>query len=74
MDIEGLGEAIVEQLVESKMLEDYGDIYRLTVDKVEKLERMARRSAQNLLDAVNNSKENSLSRLISLTLPSPCSE
>jgi len=64
MDIEGLGEAIVDQLVDSNLIKDYGDIYYLTIDKVKTLERMAEKSAQNLIDSIEKSKSKPLSRLI----------
>ena len=64
MDIEGLGEAIVTQLVEKKMVTDYGDIYYLRFDDVRRLERFADKSAQNLIDAVEKSKQNELFRLV----------
>ncbi len=64
MDIEGLGEAVVEQLVEKKMVHDYGDIYYLKYEDVKKLERFADKSARNLIDAIAKSKENELFRLI----------
>ncbi|NQV04389.1 MAG: NAD-dependent DNA ligase LigA, partial [Candidatus Omnitrophica bacterium] len=64
MDIEGMGEAIVTQLVDKKMVEDYGDIYYLKHDEVKGLERMADKSASNLIDAIVKSKANSLNRLI----------
>lgn len=64
MDIEGLGDALVNQLVDKNIVRDYGDIYYLTVEKIEGLERMARKSAQNLIDAICKSKQNPLSRLI----------
>ena len=64
MDIEGMGEAIVTQLVDKKMVEDYGDIYYLKHDEVGGLERMADKSASNLIDAIKKSKLSSLNRLI----------
>ena len=64
MDIEGMGEAIVTQLVDKKMVEDYGDIYYLKHDDVASLERMADKSASNLIDAIKKSKLSSLNRLI----------
>ena len=64
MDIEGLGEAVVEQLVDSKMIKDYGDLYYLELDKIKGLERFAEKSARNLIDAIEKSKTNELSRLI----------
>lgn len=64
MDIEGLGEAIVEQLVAKKMIRDYGDLYHIKLEKIRALERFAEKSAQNLIDAIRKSKGNELSRLI----------
>lgn len=64
MDIEGMGIAIVEQLVDKKLVKDYGDIYFLKKETVAPLERMAEKSAQNLIDAIEKSKQNNLSRLI----------
>ncbi|MFH1752785.1 MAG: NAD-dependent DNA ligase LigA [Candidatus Omnitrophota bacterium] len=64
MDIEGLGEAIVNQLVDKKMIKDYGDVYYLSAEDLEGLERMAKKSAQNLIDGIEKSKKNSLSRFI----------
>lgn len=64
MDIEGLGEAVVNQLVDRKMISDYGDIYYLTADKVEGLERMGAKSAKNLMDGINRSKNNPLPKLV----------
>jgi DNA ligase (NAD+) len=64
MDIEGMGEAIVSQLVEKKMLKDYADIYYLKKGEIAELERMAEKSASNLINAIEKSKSNSLNRLI----------
>lgn len=64
MDIEGLGEAIVDQLVDKKLVGDYGDIYYLKFAQLRAIERMGDRSAQNLIDAIEKSKENQLNRLI----------
>ncbi|GAI10490.1 unnamed protein product [marine sediment metagenome] len=67
MDIEGLGEAVIEQLVDRKLVADYGDIYdrnKINLDKLLSLERMAEKSGKNLLSAIETSKNNSLSRLI----------
>jgi len=64
MDIEGLGEAIVEQLVDKGLVSDYSDIYILQYDDLCALERMAEKSAENLLDAIERSKRQPLSRLI----------
>jgi DNA ligase (NAD+) len=64
MDIDGLGEKIVDQLVDKKMVEDFADLYGLKLDDVAALERMAEKSAQNLLDEIKVSKTRSLARLI----------
>ncbi|MDD5072507.1 MAG: NAD-dependent DNA ligase LigA [Candidatus Omnitrophica bacterium] len=64
MDIEGLGEAMVDQLVDKKLVKDYGDIYCLKFEKLRTLERMGDKSARNLVDAIEKSKNNRLNRLI----------
>jgi len=64
MDIEGLGEAVVEQLVDKKLIKDYGDLYYLKLNQIKRLERFAEKSAQNLINAIEKSKDNELSRLI----------
>nr|MBU1327799.1 NAD-dependent DNA ligase LigA [Candidatus Omnitrophota bacterium] len=64
MDIEGMGDAIVAQLVDKKMIKDYGDIYILKHEKLADLERMADKSAANLISAIEKSKSNSFNRLV----------
>ncbi len=64
MDIEGLGEKIVAQLVESGLVEHLPDIYDLTALQLASLERMAEKSAQNLLDALEASKQITLARFL----------
>lgn len=64
MDIDGLGPAVIEQLVEQKLVESPADLYTLPVEQVQALERMGEKSAQNLADAVAKSKDNDLYRLI----------
>ncbi len=64
MDIEGLGEALVHQLIENKLVSDYGDIYFLKKEDLIALERMGEKSAQNLLDAIEESKKRPLDRVI----------
>ncbi len=64
MNIDGLGEKIVDQLVEKKMVKDVADLYALKQEEVANLERMAEKSAQNLLEEIAASKKNPLSRLI----------
>jgi DNA ligase (NAD+) len=64
MDIEGMGEAMVDQLVDSGLIRDYGDIYFLEYGQVRGLERMGEKSARNLMDAIEGSKLVPLNRLI----------
>ncbi|MHB8526331.1 MAG: NAD-dependent DNA ligase LigA [Candidatus Acidiferrales bacterium] len=64
MNIDGLGEKIVDQLVEKRIVKDFADLYELTLDEVAGLDRMAEKSARNLLDEIAASKKNELSRLI----------
>ena len=64
MDIEGLGEALLEVLVEQGLLHSAADIYRLDYEKIAALERMGKKSADNLKKAVEESKKNDLSKLI----------
>ena len=64
MDIEGGGEALVRQLVERGLADNIGELYKLTVEEVAGLERMADKSAQNFLDGLEASKERDLWRLV----------
>src|ERR1700692_974869 len=64
MDIDGLGDKIVDQLVDKGLVKDVADLYGLKEDEVAGLERMAEKSAQNLLDEIAASKKQPLSRLI----------
>jgi DNA ligase (NAD+) len=64
MNIDGLGEKIVVQLIEHDLLKDFADLYKLDLETLSGLERMAEKSAQNLLDEIAASKKNSLARLI----------
>ena len=64
MNIEGMGDALVNQLVETGLVKDVADIYDLTEDKLLKLERMGKKSAQNILDEIENSKNLPLERVI----------
>mgnify|MGYP001468924887 CR=1 FL=1 len=64
MDIEGLGPAVVESLVNAGLLKAPGDLYTLRIDEVAKLERMGPKSAENLIHAIERSKQNDLSRLL----------
>jgi len=64
MDIDGLGEKIVDQLVDKGLVKDVAGLYALKEEEVAALERMAEKSAQNLLEEIEASKKNSLARLI----------
>ncbi len=64
MRIEGLGGALVDQLVEKKLLRDVGDLYALKLEEIAGLERMAKKSASNLLSQIATSKSRDLSNLI----------
>ena len=64
MDIDGLGEKIVDQFVDKGLVKDVADLYALKEEEVAELERMAEKSAQNLLEEIEASKKNSLARLI----------
>jgi len=64
MDIEGLGEKLTEQLVDKGLVKNLSDIYYLTKDQIAGLERMADKSAQNIIAAIEGSKKRDLSRVI----------
>lgn len=64
MDIEGLGPAILEQLLQVGLVHSPADLYTLEPDKLENLERFGRKSAENLVAAVEHSKGNDLYRLV----------
>jgi DNA ligase (NAD+) len=64
MKIEGLGEALVDQLVDKGLVKDPADLYRLTLEDVVGLERMGKKSAQNLLRQIEGSKTSDLSPVI----------
>jgi len=64
MDIDGLGDKIVDQLVDKGLVKDVADLYSLKLDQVADLERVAEKSAQNLLDEIAASKKQPFSRLI----------
>ena len=64
MDIEGLGPAVVEQLVANNLIRSAYDLYSLKKEAVARLERMGDKSAENLINAINKSKENDLHRVI----------
>ena len=64
MDIEGLGDKLVEQLVEQELIHDPADLYSLTREQLMGLERMGEKSAQNILDALERSKETTLAHFL----------
>jgi len=64
MNIDGLGDKLVDQLVDKGLVHDVADLYRLTHEQLANLERMADKSAQNLMDEIENSKQAELARLI----------
>ncbi|HEY7474944.1 MAG TPA: NAD-dependent DNA ligase LigA, partial [Vicinamibacterales bacterium] len=64
MNIEGLGESLVDQLVTTGLVRDYADVYALTVERVAALERMGRKSAANLIREIDASRNAELARLL----------
>ncbi|MCP3762310.1 NAD-dependent DNA ligase LigA [Domibacillus sp. A3M-37] len=64
MNIEGLGEKVIAQLYREKLITDVADLYTLSKEELVKLERMGEKSADNLLAAIETSKQNSLERLL----------
>src|SRR5208283_4473822 len=64
MNIEGMGDALVNQLVEHGLVKDVADIYQLRETSLHTLERMGKKSAQNILDEIESSKKLPLERVI----------
>ncbi|EHJ34579.1 NAD-dependent DNA ligase LigA [Lacticaseibacillus rhamnosus] len=64
MNIDGLGPKIIAQLQAKKLVTDVADLYRLTATDLEKLDKFKEKSINNLLNAINNSRQNSVERLI----------
>lgn len=64
MNVEGLGEALVDQLVGTGLVADFADLYHLTAPQLEALERMGKKSAQNLLSEIGRSRSNEPARLL----------
>jgi DNA ligase (NAD+) len=64
MDVEGLGDKLVEQLVESGLVIDYADLYRLEKEQLVDLERMGERSSEALLEGIKQSRSRGLARLL----------
>ncbi len=64
MDVEGLGDKLVDQLTSSGVVKGYADLYRLDVERLVELERMGRKSSENLVAAIEASKSRGLARLL----------
>ncbi|CAM3862385.1 NAD-dependent DNA ligase LigA [Aeromicrobium ponti] len=64
MNIDGLGEKVISQLFAENLIKDVADIYKLTYEQLIQLERMGEKSVANLLQAIQNSKQNSLEKLL----------
>ncbi len=64
MDIENIGDALVDQLVDAGLVKTFADLYRLKKEDLLKLERMGEKSAQNVLDAIKGSRDRGLDRLL----------
>ena len=64
MNIEGLGEKVVEQLFREQLIKDVSDLYKITVEDLIKLDRMGLKSATNLVNAIEASKVNSMERVL----------
>ncbi|WP_163833177.1 NAD-dependent DNA ligase LigA [Spartinivicinus ruber] len=64
MDIDGLGEKLVEQLVDQELIKDVADLFKLTAETVAKLERMGPKSAENLINALVKAKHTTFARFI----------
>lgn len=64
MDIDGMGPAVVKVLMEADLVKNVADLYYLNLDEVEKLDRMAKKSASNLISAIEKSKKSGLARLL----------
>lgn len=64
MDIEGLGDALVEKFIAENLISNVADIYDITAGEIMMLEGHQEKSAKNLVDAIERSKQNDLSRLL----------
>ncbi|MDB9884800.1 NAD-dependent DNA ligase LigA, partial [Candidatus Marinimicrobia bacterium] len=64
LDIDGFGEKLVDQLVEKNIIQTVDDIFKLTFENLETLDRMAEKSAKNILEAINDSKKTTFARFI----------
>ena len=64
MDIDGFGIKLVDQLVDTKIINNVADIFRLNLKQLSELERMAEKSAQNIMDAIDSSKSTTMARFV----------
>ncbi len=64
LDIEGLGESVVDQLVSENLISNYADLYDLKIEQIIPLERMAEKSAQNLIDGIEKSKQQPFEKVL----------
>ena len=64
MDIEGMGPAVVSALIDNNIISSFSDLYYLNAEDISHLERMGDKSAKNIIDAIEKSKQNDLSKLI----------
>jgi len=64
LDIDGLGEKLIDQLVNEKIINTVDDLFRINKDQLANLERMGNKSADNIIESINNSKQTSFSRFI----------
>jgi len=64
MDIEHVGEKLIDQLIDHKLLKTFADLYKLTKEQLMELERMGEKSAQNVIDSIAGSKDRGLDRLL----------
>src|SRR5690606_19225203 len=64
MDIEGLGDKLVDQLVNENLVQSYGDLYRLSAEQLMNLERMGKKSSEGLVAGIEASKGRGLARLL----------
>lgn len=64
MDVDRLGEVLVDQLVKSELVRDVADLYDLTSEQIQELERMGKKSADNVIQSIEKSKERTLDRLL----------
>ncbi len=64
MDIDGLGESIIEQLINNNLIKNFADLYKLNIEQIIQLDRMAEKSAENLIKAIHQSKKQPLRRVL----------